>query len=157
MSFLFPSQCLSHCIINLSIIIEDFTQIPRNVELIETSYTTVLSDDAVYYWRVRAENQGLQSFTTWQTRRFTLDQTAPSTPILTAPANQDTLSLSTDNLILEWTPATDADLDTLYIYADLLRDTLLFIQPMTETSYDLNQSSLSLDNEDYYWQLRSID
>ena len=94
---------------------EDFTQITRNVELTETSYTTVLSDDAVYYWRVRAENQGLQSFTTWQTQRFTLDQTAPNAAILVAPSNQDTLSLNMDDLILEWTPATDADLDTLYI------------------------------------------
>jgi hypothetical protein len=136
---------------------EDFTQITRNVELTETSYTTVLSSDAVYYWRVRAENQGLQSFTTWQTRRFTLDQTAPTAPILTSPSNQDTLSLSTDNLVLEWNPATDAELDTLYIYADLLRDTLLLIQPVTETTYDLNQSNLSLEIEDYYWQLRSID
>jgi len=69
-----------------------------------------------YSFSVRAENG--TSITAWSVRTFTIDQTAPVPPQLIFPANAAFYSTPPLTLNFDWSSATDALTDSLYISTD---------------------------------------
>jgi len=140
---------------------QDFTDLVLNIDLIDNFLAFTIADEGTYYWRVRAESQSSQTFTVWSNATFEIDITATSPPDLNSPADNATLNYLDQNPDLVWTSATDSALDTLFIYADELGDTLLFKIGLETSSFNLEDSSIDFSNitfeEDYYWELNTTD
>jgi hypothetical protein len=104
--------------------------------------------EGTYQWRIRAENA--QSFSNYSTFNMTVDLTAPTAPTLISPNNGDTVSAP---ITLNWSPATDAVMDTLYVYQDSI-STVPYLQiGVTDVNYDLSTSDIG----QFLWRLRSVD
>ena len=55
---------------------------------------------------------------------------------------------------LQWSADIESVADSLFIYQDLLRDTLLFATELTSFNFDIEDTNIDFqdNNEDYYWQ-----
>ena len=104
--------------------------------------------EGTYQWRIRAENA--QSFSNYSTFNFTVDLTSPTAPTLISPNDGDTLNAP---ITLNWSPATDAAMDTLYIYQDSISTTPYLQLGTTDVSYDFSTTDLGK----FFWRLRSVD
>jgi len=118
-----------------------------------TSYTLSLANDAVYQWRVKAENDTAQSQYS-AVFSFTLDRTAPAVPTLSTPANNtDKVDLP---VTLQWTAAAGASGYKLYVYKSdgvTLYDST-FPLSLGATSYRFNKGS---SQEKIFWQVKAVD
>lgn len=108
--------------------------------------------DHVYQWRVRAENDTVQSV--WsQINQLTYDHTPPSKVVLTAPLKEQMLSLPVS---LQWNSVASARRYKLYVYKS--DSTSLYNQqyPMilSASNYSFNQGNF---NERIYWKVSAID
>jgi hypothetical protein len=112
-----------------------------------TFYTTGAKNHGeIWYWRVKArDNAGNESV--WSpARSYQVDAHAPSTPILSSPANGSTLQQA--SVTLSWNPAYDADSGVKEYEVSVSGSTYR----TTSTSL-----SLSLPNGTYTWKVRSLD
>lgn len=76
------------------------------------AFTFEIPDEQRYQWRVRAENDTAQS--RWSTvRNFLYDETPPSAPALTAPANGTQVNRP---VTLRWSGSEDVAAYQLYVY-----------------------------------------
>ena len=125
---------------NSSFIIEDLIVDSDN-------YSTNLPEGD-YQWRVRGEND--TSVTPYSTGTFFIDNSAPTAPILNAPADRDTVS---SPVIISWSIDESSTQDTLYIYSDSLLNDLVLQVGLSETSYTFTNAIL----DRYFWRLRSVD
>lgn len=117
-----------------------------------TRFNFTLRREKSYQWRVRAENDTAQS--KWSSVRiFTLDQTPPGPPSLTAPLNNQRIGKPVG---LQWNSISDAVSYRLYVYKS--DSTTLFNSsfPLTlkSTSHSFNLGEI---NERVYWRVRAID
>jgi len=111
------------------------------------NYTHTLPDGD-YRWRVRAENS---SGTTQYTEHgFTVDTQVPAAPLLTSPANGDTVVSPVD---LDWTYAPDADVDSVFVYSDSLV-TLVESDAVLNLPYSFTNGT---SGATYFWRVRSYD
>jgi hypothetical protein len=69
-----------------------FAQITTTQFVNETSYTSSLSGDGTYYWRIRAYNFSAQPGKFSTAESFTIDTTPPPVPVLLSPLNDSKLS-----------------------------------------------------------------
>lgn len=104
--------------------------------------------EGAYQWRIRAENA--QSFSNYSTFSMTVDLTAPTPPTLISPNDGDTLIAP---VTLSWSPASDAIIDTLYIYQDSISATPYLQMGTTDVNYDFSTSDLGK----FLWRIRSVD
>lgn len=108
-----------------------------------------------YSFRVRAENA--TSFTSWTTRTFSIDQTAPTAPQLIAPAHLMFYGSPPATINFDWSSATDALTDSLYISTDSSFATGI----QTAVLLNASQSAYSWAGAQaatiYYWRARSMD
>jgi hypothetical protein len=112
------------------------------------SYSFENLTEGAYQWRIRAENT--QSFSNYSTFNMTIDLTAPTAPTLVSPNDGDTL---TTPISLNWTPASDAVQDTLYVYQDSISTTPYLQIGTTDVNYDFSTTDLGK----FFWRLRSVD
>jgi hypothetical protein len=108
-----------------------------------------------YSFSVRAENSN--SFTAWSVRTFIIDQTAPTAPVLSLPANNTTYLTPPATLNFDWTSASDALTDSLYIATDStfatgIQSALLLNSSQSSYSWTGAQASTI-----YFWRVRSAD
>lgn len=108
-----------------------------------------------YAFSVRAENN--TSFTPWAQRTFSVDQTAPTAPVLVSPANAAFYSTVPSTQVFDWTNAADALTDSLYIGTDStftggIQAALLLNSSQSNYSWTGAQSSTI-----YFWRVRSTD
>jgi len=138
-----------------------FTQGLVETTVVDTEFTTILSD-TIYYWHVkaidRAGNEGtFSSF--WQ---FEVDTRAPNTPILTSPVGG--VWLSDANVTFQWSSVTFA---YAYNRKGILSSPVRYIiQVDTNTSFAspiivdtlTGTSTTEVLNEDfYYWRVKAYD
>ncbi len=125
----------------------DLNNIQLN-ELIENNSLTATLSEGSYRWRVRAENS--TSVTPFAERGLSIDQTAPSAPVLISPGDGATVILPSN---LSWTPDNSSSKDEVFVYSDSTQNNIVFQTETTETNISFNDSSFST----YYWHVRSVD
>jgi hypothetical protein len=108
-----------------------------------------------YSFSVRAENA--TSFTPWSLRTFSIDQTAPTSPQLIAPAHLTFYPSPPATINFDWSSATDALTDSLYISTDSnfvtgIQSALLLNSSQSAYTWTGAQASTI-----YYWRVRSMD
>lgn len=108
-----------------------------------------------YELKVRAENAA--SFTAWSYRTFTIDLTAPSVPVLVAPANNTFYSTAPSSILFDWTNSTDAYTDSLEISTDSTFATGIQLQTLLSASQSTYTWSAVQAQTTYFWRVRSID
>jgi hypothetical protein len=119
-------------------------------QLVSTSpYTFIALTEGVYTWGVQGQNS--TSVSNFSYRGFTVDRTAPSTPLLTAPTASATVPNS--DIQFQWQSGTDAataTTDSLFVTdANLV---LVRQLPIAGTSY-----TDSLGTGVYQWSVRTTD
>lgn len=113
--------------------------------------------EQVYYWRVRAESNVSNTFTNYSSRQFTIDRTAPPAPVLVFPEDNTTLDIDQQEADFRWTSGTSSQTDTLYIYADIFLDQLLWKLATDAQNINIDTMSVNFETGDYYWNTRSVD
>ena len=101
-------------------------------------------------WQVRAES-GLES-TAYSSRNLIVDRTAPSAPVLTAPA--DNSVLTDTEVTFEWTRTPiqgSTEIDSIYVYRDITL-TDLVLKDRATTPFNA-----TLDNDTFYWLVQAFD
>lgn len=119
-----------------------------------TSYQYTLAQGN-YELKVRAENSA--SFTAWSTRTFSVDQTAPVTPTLIAPADNSFFTSVPSTLTFDWTSSSDALTDSLFVSTDSTfasGNILALALSATQGGYNWTGA---LGGTVYFWKVRSVD
>jgi hypothetical protein len=112
------------------------------------SYVKIFQNEGNYIWQVRAENN--IGFTQYNSRNFMVDITPPTPPLIIAPSVGSFVSI---NDSLKWNSASDAFLDSLYIYADSLQQ-IIQIKVRSNSPYIIT-NILSTGN--HFWNVISFD
>ena len=108
-----------------------------------------------YSFSVRAENSN--SITAWSVRTFSIDQTAPTAPQLIFPANNAFYSTPPSTINFDWTSASDAVTDSLYIATDSTFSSGIIsalLLNSSQSSYVWTGAQVATI---YFWQVRSMD
>ncbi|WP_436834212.1 hypothetical protein [Parapedobacter sp. DT-150] len=115
------------------------------------SFAYDLPEEAVYQWRVRAENDTAQS--RWSTvRRVIHDRTPPPPPVLTAPANDAQVNRPVN---LQWSGGEGAVAYRVYVYkSDSTLYSNQFPVQQEATSYTLDAGARG---ERLLWRVRAMD
>lgn len=126
-------------------------------DISSTNYTldtSVLEEDAIYIWKVKAVNQ--DSETSFSSRRILLDRQIPNQPVLTAPSNEET---TTDTVNFVWSKGNDIGevtsprISVVEIATDINFVTVIRTEEVEDDSTEILFSS----NGDYYWRVTTID
>ncbi len=124
-----------------------------NVTSTSTTYTNTFAEGN-YTLSVRAENQS--SLTAWTVKNLTVDQTAPTAPILILPADAQTFASSPGTINFDWTSSSDALTDSLFISTDST-----FASSQVSLLLNASQGSYSWpsvqNTTTYYWRVNSKD
>jgi hypothetical protein len=108
-----------------------------------------------YEFRVRAENAS--SFTPWSTRTFSVDQTAPVTPVLVAPAHNSFYASPPSTLTFDWTSGADALTDSLFVSTDSTFAAVNVLQLGVSATQGGYNWTGALPATVYFWRVRSVD
>ncbi len=121
-----------------------------------TSFTPVIPQLGLHYWRVRARFDVASPGAFSASRSFTVDVTDPGAFNLSLPA--DTGMVSTVRPMFSWSASSGANRYNLKLDddADFSADLLLDIT-VTTTSYTIPAASPALAQGLYYWQVTSLD
>lgn len=106
--------------------------------------------EGAYQWRVLAQNSNSTSLAANATRNIIIDNTQPTTPVLTLPAANDSVP---NPVNLEWTPDASATMDSVFVYADTNLTVLVISTLTTSISYSFTGTV----GQDYFWRVRSRD
>jgi hypothetical protein len=126
-----------------------------------TSTTTTLNTFSYtfpqgnYSFSVRAENA--TSFTPWSIRTFSIDQTAPTAPQLIVPAHLTFYPTPPALVNFDWSSATDALTDSLYISTDSTFTTGIQSAVLLNSSQSAYTWTGAQASTVYYWRVRSMD
>ncbi len=137
----------------------DITNTANNANV--TSTTTTLNTFSYtfpqgnYSFSVRAENS--TSFTPWSSRTFSIDQTAPTPPQLISPAHTTFYATPPPIVNFDWTSATDALTDSLYISTDSTFITGIQTAVLLNSSQSAYAWTGAQAATVYYWRVLSID
>lgn len=108
-----------------------------------------------YSCSVRAENGS--AFTAWSSRTFSVDQTAPVSPVLIAPANGNYYATPPATLVFDWTSAADAVTDSLYVATDSTFSGGIQAALLLNSSQGYYNWTGAQSATIYFWRLRSAD
>jgi hypothetical protein len=126
-----------------------------------TSTTTTLNSYSVvlaqgnYEFRVRAENSS--SITAWSSRLFTIDQTAPTIPVLVFPADNAFYASAPGSITFDWTSSSDAYTDSLEIATDSTFASGIALQLQLSASQGFYTWTGAQSSTTYFWRVRSQD
>lgn len=109
------------------------------------NYSTILTEGTYRYF-VRAQNS--ISFSSYFSRKITIDTTPPTAPNITFPSNGGIISI---NDSLRWMSDNSSIGDSIYIYSD---STLVQYKKFYSTNRHL---SLNDSIGTYFWRVKSID
>lgn len=119
-------------------------------QTVTTTFYNYTFPEGNYQWRVRAGN-GSQ-YTLYSSRSILVDTTPPNTPVLTAPANNSTVSETTVNFQWNRTPvAGSAEKDSIYIFTNAALTNLQFKNVAT------TPFTTTLGAGTYYWYVKGFD
>ena len=115
-------------------------------------FTVSLGKDKLYRWRVRAENETMES--KWSPiQNLTLDRTPPTVVFLTSPTNNQSVAR---NVNLQWEALSDAKRYQLYVFksdgTSLYSGT--FPLYVTAANYTFSEGK---SGEKVFWQVRALD
>lgn len=129
-----------------------FNNLIRDSTLTDTIRSvTNLTNNSIYYWRVKAKNEiGWGSFSTWF--KFTTIVSAPVSPALALPLN-GSINLS-PALKLDWNTVPSASNYRIQIATDSLFFILKLDTTISVDSLNLTQGRL-LYNQKYYWRVNA--
>ncbi|WP_158800284.1 hypothetical protein [Pedobacter sp. L105] len=117
----------------------------------DLQYTTTLSKDKIYQWRVKALNDTASS--KWSAvQNFTFDSTPPAQIVLTAPATAASVA---SPVTLTWGAESTAAKYQLYVYKSDQTTAYSSSYPQTVTGTSATFTGTSGDK--VYWQVRAID
>ena len=124
--------------------------------------TTVTATNYVYTlaqgnfeFKIRAENSS--SFTAWSSRLFTVDQTAPTTPLLIAPADNTFYASVPSTLTFDWTSSADSQIDSLFVSTDSTFASTNVLQLALSAAQGGYNWTGALSGTVYFWKVRSTD
>lgn len=121
-----------------------------------TLNNTILTADAQYRWKVKAVNSTSQ--TTFSSRNFYLDRSAPNTPSNTLPANDATYSAN-QQINFSWSiPADVGTIQSAISYTIEFSNTINFasiLQASNTTNASFQQAFPTAG--DYYWRVKAKD
>lgn len=128
-----------------------------NPQIIDGTEYTVYLDENFYTWGVQAQNA--TSSSPYTTRDLIVDRTAPNTPVLLSPDDDEVINDSTltnSTITFQWKRGANsgsAIYDSLYLYADEALTILEYSEYLSDTifSYEMDAAG------DYFWFVRSID
>ena len=135
---------------------QDFSSLLFQRELTNNSVAYNILTDGTYYWRVRGENNNTNTFTPWSIRKIVLDRIPPSPPLLIAPTNGESIDITQQNPDFRWTSANDILADSIFIFANESRDTLIFEASTINRRLNLDDFG-SLPSRSYFWGVKSVD
>lgn len=138
----------------------DFSTILDQENITENQLAYTFESEGTYYWQVRAENNATLSVTNWKVAIINLDFTAPAIPQIIGPNPGSTIILSLQDPDLIWTVDNESLVDSVFIYADPLADTLIYAIKTEVTGINLDTTVISNQStliEDYYWKVQSFD
>ncbi|MCA6363625.1 MAG: hypothetical protein IM638_11360 [Bacteroidetes bacterium] len=128
-----------------------------NLTVSTSAWTKTGLTDGSYQFRIRAENSTTSEVTPYSTRSFTIDQTGPAAPTLTAPSNSTTIFLPTQ-VSFNWTSAADSETDSLFISTDSTFATQTTFGFSTPAPLPFTWSGAQNTGSGYYyWRVRSYD
>lgn len=130
------------------------TAVVVSTTVISSNYQYTLAQGS-YELRVRAENA--TSFSAWSTRTFSVDQTAPVTPVLVAPANNAYFTSVPSTLAFDWTSGSDAVTDSLFIATDSTFATGNILRLALSAAQGGYNWTGALSGTIYFWRVRSVD
>lgn len=117
-------------------------------------YTAILAQGN-YTFSVRAENSS--SFTAWAQRTITVDQTAPTVPVLLAPANNTFYASVPSTISFDWSNSTDAITDSLEIATDSLFASGIILQLQLSATQSAYTWTGAQPTTTYFWRVCSTD
>jgi len=126
-------------------------------DLTSNNYTlnsSVLAEDAIYTWKIKAVNEN--SETAFSSRRILLDSQTPNQPLLSSPDIDETISDTVDFL---WSIGTDSGevkspvSSVIEIAVDINFVNIIQTETVNVTSRQIVFSSTG----EYYWRVRAID
>jgi hypothetical protein len=107
--------------------------------------------DGNYLWQVRAQNATENS--PYATREIQIDTTAPNTPVLESPANNNTSATTSVNFTWGRTDIEGStEIDSIYVYSDAALTLLNFKDIGASKAY-----TKTMNPENYFWILKSFD
>jgi len=110
-------------------------------------------NEGVYRWQVQAINDYSQSI--FSEYAYTIDRTAPGSPVLTTPADNTTFSV--DTVYLSWqrvyTDAYPLNPDSLYFFRDSLNTSPILNLSIADSSFTLINEGAGT----YLWKVKSMD
>ena len=118
------------------------------------SYSVVLAQGN-YEFRVRAENSS--SITAWSTRLFTIDQTAPTIPVLVLPADNAFYASAPGSITFDWTSSNDAYTDSLEVATDSTFASGIVLQLQLSAAQGFYTWTGAQSSTTYFWRVRSQD
>lgn len=118
------------------------------------SYSIVLAQGS-YEFRVRAENSS--SITAWSSRLFTIDQTAPTIPVLVFPADNAFYASAPGSITFDWTSSNDAYTDSLEVATDSTFASGIVLQLQLSASQGFYPWTGAQSATTYFWRVRSQD
>ncbi|HTF04831.1 MAG TPA: hypothetical protein VK826_12435 [Bacteroidia bacterium] len=118
------------------------------------NYTATLAQGN-YEFRVRAENSS--SFTAWSTRTFSVDQAAPTVPLLIFPADDAFYASAPSAIAFDWGNSTDAFTDSLEVATDSTFSTGVVLAVSLSATQSTYTWTGVQGNFTYFWRVRSFD
>ena len=126
-------------------------------DITDTSYTlnsTVMSEDAIYTWKVKAQNEN--SETEFSTRKILLDSQIPIVPIATSPQDD---SVTSSIVNFTWNVGSDSGevqselSNVLEIATDSGFATIIQLIKTSLSSQQVEFTETGL----YYWRIKTVD
>jgi hypothetical protein len=122
-----------------------------------------LTEEGVFYWRIRARDEYGNVNSDSETRRLNIDFTPPQPPEQVSPANEAVLSkTASQDIEFKWTQVTDADRYILQIKmdsSDFTTGSILSWEVSRGNSFTSAAHTVSTLNRDgtYFWRVLSVD
>lgn len=146
---------------NLEIIKNSSLIVYQSGNITDTNFTlsnTVLDEDAIYTWKVKAINDTNSTETTFSSRTLSIDTVNPNQPQNTLPANNSSQS-SAATINFSWTiPADSGSVQSSISYTiEIASDTAFsnILQTSNVSGTTFSQSFTSVG--DYYWRVTAKD
>lgn len=130
----------------------------QNQGLTNTNYTltnSVISEDAEYIWKIRANNSS--SSTVYSERSLFIDRVAPSTPNLNSPNENEIFSNTQINF--SWSISTNTgQIQSVISYIIEISSDINFSTIIESSTANSNSYSTTLNsNTTYYWRIQALD
>lgn len=146
---------------NLEIVKNSSLIVYQSGDITDTNFTlgnTILDEDAIYTWKVKAINNTNSTETVFSSRTLSIDTVVPNQPQNTLPANNSSQS-SASTINFSWTipadsgPVQSAISFKIEIASDTAFSNILQTSNVNGTTFSQSFSTVG----DYYWRITAED